>query len=268
MKNAMTNAMTSANNRPRVLVARKIFPEVIARLRLQLDVEDNPGDVVYSPAELIERLQGKQGVFLCGDRISADLLAACPDLRVAANMAVGYNNIDIAACNARGVLATNTPDVLTETTADFGFALMMATARRMAEGEHFLRRGEWNRWAYDMFTGSDVHGATLGILGMGRIGQAIARRGALGFGMKVIYHNRSRLTPAIEAQLGARRVAKTELLQACDHLMIVVPYSAESHHLVGAAELALMKPTATLTDRKSTRLNSSHGKLSRMPSSA
>ena len=248
MTNSMTSAMTSANHRPRVLVARKIFPEVIARLRLQLDVDDNPGDVVYSPAELIERLQGKQGVFLCGDRISADLLAACPDLRVAANMAVGYNNIDIAACNARGVLATNTPDVLTETTADFGFALMMATARRMAEGEHFLRRGEWNRWAYDMFTGRDVHGATLGILGMGRIGQAIARRGALGFGMKVIYHNRSRLTPEVEATLGARYVNKSELLAQADHLMLVLPYSAESHHTVGAAELAQMKPTATLTN--------------------
>ena len=146
------------------------------------------------------------------------------------------------------MLATNTPDVLTETTADFGFALMMATARRMAESEHFLRRGDWTRWAYDMFTGSDVHGATLGILGMGRIGQAIARRGALGFGMKVIYHNRSRLTADQEAPLGARYVDKATLLREADHLVLVLPYSASSHHAIGAAELAQMKPTATLTN--------------------
>jgi gluconate 2-dehydrogenase len=138
--------------------------------------------------------------------------------------------------------------VLTETTADFGFALMMATARRMAESEHFLRRGEWTRWAYDMFTGSDVHGATLGILGMGRIGQAIARRGALGFGMKVTYHNRSRLSPEQEAPLGARYVDKATLLREADHLVLVLPYSASSHHAIGAAELAQMKPTATLTN--------------------
>jgi len=138
--------------------------------------------------------------------------------------------------------------VLTETTADFGFALMMSAARRMAESEHFLRRGEWSKWAYDMFIGSDVHGATLGILGMGRIGQAIARRGALGFGMQVIYHNRSRLPADQEAPLGARYVDKATLLREADHLVIVVPYSAASHHAIGAAELALMKPSATLTN--------------------
>ena len=177
------------------------------------------------------------------------MLDANPQLRAVCNMAVGYNNIDVPACTARGVVATNTPDVLTQTTADFGFALMMAAARRMAESEHFLRRGEWNRWAYDMFTGSDIHGATLGILGMGRIGQAIAHRGAHGFGMKVIYHNRSRLSPTIEQGLnGARYVSKEELLRESDHLVIVVPYSASSHHAIGAAELAMMKPTATLTN--------------------
>jgi len=146
------------------------------------------------------------------------------------------------------VLVTNTPDVLTETTADFGFALMMAAARRMAESERFLRRGQWTKWSYDMLTGSDVHGATLGVLGMGRIGQAIARRGALGFGMRVIYHNRSPLEAGIEATLGARYVNKQALLREADHLVIVVPYSAASHHAVGAAELALMKATATLTN--------------------
>jgi glyoxylate/hydroxypyruvate/2-ketogluconate reductase len=125
---------------------------------------------------------------------------------------------------------------------------MMATARRIAESEHFLRRGEWTKWSVDLFAGADVHGATLGILGMGRIGQAIARRGAKGFGMPVVYHNRSRLDAAIEAELGARWLTKDELLAAADHLVIVVPYSAASHHLVGAAELKRMKPTATLTN--------------------
>ena len=204
---------------------------------------------MFSKRELIARLQGKAGAFTTGsERIDGEVLAACPQLRVVANMAVGYNNFDIPACTAAGVLATNTPDVLTETTADFGFALMMAAARRMAESERFLRRGEWTKWSYDMFTGSDVHGATLGILGMGRIGQAIARRGALGFGMKVIYHNRSRLAPELEAPLGARHVDKATLLREADHLVLVLPYSASSHHAIGAAELSQMKPTATLTN--------------------
>jgi gluconate 2-dehydrogenase len=236
-------------SRARVLVARAVFPQVLARLAEHFEVESNPTDTIYTPAQLTERLQGKAGAFTAGsDRIDATLLAACPQLRVVANMAVGYNNFDIAACTAAGVLATNTPDVLTETTADFAFALMMAAARRMAESEHFLRRGEWDRWAYDMFMGSDVHGATLGILGMGRIGQAIARRGALGFGMRVIYHNRSRLAPEQEAPIAARYVDKASLLQEADHLVVVLPYSAASHHSIGAAELAQMKPTATLTN--------------------
>ena len=234
---------------PSILIARAVFPEVIARLRQHFEVDTNDADDVWPQPELIRRLQGKAGLFITsGEKIDATLLAACPGLRAVCSMAVGYNNVDVPACTARGVLVSNAPDVLTETTADLGFALMMAAARRVTEGERFLRRGEWTKWSYDMLAGADVHGSVLGVLGMGRIGQAIARRGALGFGMKVIYHNRSRLTPAIEAQLGARHVAKAELLQACDHLMIVVPYSAESHHLVGAAELALMKPTATLTN--------------------
>jgi gluconate 2-dehydrogenase len=163
-------------------------------------------------------------------------------------MAVGYNNIDVAACTARGITVTNAPDVLTETTADFGVALMLAAARRITESEHYLRAGRWQRWAFDFFCGAEVHGTTLGILGMGRIGQAIARRGALGFGMKVIYHNRSRLAPELEAPIGARWVDKTTLLREADHLVLVVPYSKASHHAIGAAELALMKPTATLTN--------------------
>ena len=234
---------------PAVLVCRAVFPDIVDRLREHFEVETNEADVIWSPAELIQHLQGKAGVFITGTQpIDTALLTACPELRAVCSMAVGYNNVDLPACTARGVLVSNAPDVLTETTADFGFALMMATARRIAESEHFLRSGAWTKWSVDAFAGADVHGATLGVLGMGRIGQAIARRGALGFGMNVIYHNRSKLDAAIEAELGARWVDKDTLLRESDHLVIVVPYSAASHHLIGAAELARMKPSATLTN--------------------
>ena len=233
--------------RPKILVARAVFPETITRLETHFDVESNQADESWTRAQLIEKLQGKQGAFTTGsERIDAELLAACPDLKICANMAVGYNNFDVDAMTAHGVLATNAPGVLTETTADFGFALLMATARRITESEHFLRAGQWKKWSYDMFSGSDIHGSTLGIIGMGRIGQGIARRGAHGFGMKVVYHNRSRLDAATEAACGATYVGKEELLRTADHVVLVVPYSAASHHTIGAAELALMKPTATL----------------------
>ena len=232
---------------PKILIARAVFPQTIAKLQQHFEVETNQDDVLWSKAEFIARLQGKQGVFTTGgERIDAEVLAACPSLKICANMAVGYNNFDVPAMTAAGVQATNAPDVLTETTADFGFALLMATARRMAEAEHFLRAGLWTKWSYDMFAGADIHGSTLGIMGMGRIGQGIARRGAFGFGMNVIYHNRSRLDAATEADCKARYVSKEELLNTADHVMLVVPYSPASHHTIGAAELALMKPTATL----------------------
>jgi gluconate 2-dehydrogenase len=233
--------------RPAILVARAVFPETIERLSAHFDVESNPDDTVFGRDELIRRLQGKVGAFTTGsERIDAAVLAACPQLKIVANMAVGYNNFDVEAMTAAGVLTTNAPDVLTETTADFGFALLMATARRVTESEHFLRAGHWTRWSYDMFAGAEVHGSTLGILGMGRIGQGIARRGAFGFGMNVLYHNRSRLSPELEADCKARYVGKDELLRSADHLVLVLPYSAASHHSIGAAELAQMKPTATL----------------------
>jgi gluconate 2-dehydrogenase len=236
-------------SKPKILIARAIFPEVIARLEQHFEVESNQSDETWSPAQLIEHLRGKSGAFTTGgDRIDAQVLAACPELKICANMAVGYNNFDIDAMTAAGVLATNTPDVLTETTADFGFALLMATARRMTESEHYLRAGKWNKWSYDMFAGSDIHGSTLGIMGMGRIGQGIARRGAHGFGMKVIYYNRSRLDAALEAECKASYVGKDELLKTADHVVLVMPYSAATHHTIGAAELALMKPTATLVN--------------------
>jgi glyoxylate/hydroxypyruvate/2-ketogluconate reductase len=233
--------------KPKILIARAVFPEVIAKLEQYFEVESNPNDDIWTKTQFIEKLQGKHGVFTTGgERIDAEVLAACPDLKICANMAVGYNNFDVPAMTAAGVQATNAPDVLTETTADFGFALLMATARRVTESEHFLRAGKWTKWSYDMFAGSDIHGSTLGILGMGRIGQGIAKRGAHGFGMKVIYHNRSRLSTELEAQCKASYVSKEELLKTADHVMLVVPYSAESHHTIGAAELALMKPTANL----------------------
>ena len=239
--------MTPPSSKPRILVTRAIFPQVIDRLSEHFEVETNPADDLWDRAELLRRLQGKVGVFTTGvERMDAALLAQCPELKICANMTVGYNNFDLDAMTAAGVLGTNAPDVLTETTADFGFALLMATARRVTESEHFLRAGQWTRWSYDMFSGAEVHGSTLGILGMGRIGQAIARRGALGFGMQVIYHNRSPLSAALEQECKARYVSKQELLATADHLVLVVPYSAASHHSIGAPELALMKPTATL----------------------
>ena len=235
--------------KPKILIARAIFPEVIAKLAQYFEVTSNQADELWTPSQLIVQLQGMQGAFtMGGERIDAALLAACPELKICANMAVGYNNFDLDAMTAAGVLATNAPDVLTETTADFGFALLMATARRMAEAERFLRAGLWTRWSYDMLAGADIHGSTLGVIGMGRIGQGIAKRGAHGFGMKVIYHNRSRLDAVTEAQCKASYVSKEELLKTADHVILVLPYSAQAHHLIGVAELALMKPSATLVN--------------------
>ena len=239
--------MPTPPSRPRILVTRAIFPEVAQRLSEHFEVESNTADEDWSAEEIARRLQDKTGALTFGlERIDAPLLARCPALKICANMTVGYNNFDLVAMRAAGVLGTNAPDVLTETTADFGFALLMATARRVTESEHFLRAGKWTRWNYEMFSGAEVHGSTLGIIGMGRIGQAIARRAAFGFGMQVVYHNRSRLDAATEADCRASYVGKEELLKTADHVLLVVPYSAASHHTIGAAELALMKPTATL----------------------
>ncbi len=235
--------------KPHILVARAIFPEVLARLAEHFEVESNQEDEIYSQQQLTDRLQGKQGALITGSaRINEQVLAAVPGLRMVANMAVGYDNIDTAACERFQVLASNTPDVLNETTADFGWALMMATARRITEAEHWLRAGKWTKWRYDSFIGPDLHDSTLGIIGMGRIGQAIARR-ATGFNMQVLYHNRSRLAPELEqAANQAQFVSKEQLLRESDHVILVLPYSAATHHTIAGAELALMKPTATLTN--------------------
>jgi gluconate 2-dehydrogenase len=182
------------------------------------------------------------------ERIDAASLVNAKNLKIVANISVGYNNFDISAITAAGVMATNTPDVLTDTTADFGFALLMATARRITESERWIRDGKWDKWSIvNNPLGMDLHHSTIGIIGMGRIGQGIAKR-ALGFGMDVIYHNRSRLSEADEKVCGAQYVSKEELLRKADHVILVLPYSPESHHIIGAKEIALMKPTATLVN--------------------
>jgi len=231
---------------PRVVVSRRIFPALIAELQREFDVRANQDDIGWNAAELAAALGDADGALLtAGDRVDEALLAQCPRLKVVANIAVGINNLDLAACTRHGVLATNTPDVLNEATADHACALLLAAARRVGESERWLRAGLWKRWTFEMFTGAEVGGTTLGILGMGRIGRAIARR-ATGFSMPVIYHNRTRLPANLEG--GARHVALPDLLGESDHLVLVVPYSPEVHHLIDAAALAQMKPTAVLVN--------------------
>lgn len=239
----------AASARPRVLVARAAFPDILDKLDTVADVTRTPDDRIHSPDELRALLADKDGAFITNsERIDGALLDACPRLKVVSTMTVGVDHIDIAACKARGVTVTHAPDVLTETTADFGFALLLAAARRVSESERYLREGRWKRWNYEFFAGSDVHGTVLGIVGMGRIGQAIARRGALGFGMRVIYHNRSRLPAEVEQGCGGAYRALDTLLAEADHVVLVLPYSKQAHHLIGARELALMKPGATLVN--------------------
>ncbi len=235
--------------KPKLLVARPIFQSVIDSLSEKFEVTSNQSDQAWTPDAWQQAIASHDAALTTGsDPINTLVLGAQPRLKIAANMAVGFNNFDVSAMTTLGVIASNTPDVLTETTADFGFALIMATARRMTESEHYLRAGLWKQWRYDMFAGAEVHGSTLGILGMGRIGQAIARRGALGFGMKVLYHNRSPLDAATENECKATYVDKETLLKTADHLVLVLPYSAASHHSIGAKEIAQMKPTATLVN--------------------
>ncbi len=240
--------MNASSSRPRILVTRAVFPEHLERIATHFDAEANQSDVPIVAEDLASRLEGMDGL-LCasGDRVDTAVLADATKLRGVSTISVGTNHIDLAACHARGIVVTNTPDVLTETTADFGWALMMAAARRVTESEHWLRAGHWKRWSLDQFLGVDVHHATLAILGMGRIGQALARR-ASGFSMKVIYNNRSRLPEAIEEECRARYVSREALFAQADHLILVLPYTRDNHHTVGVAELASMKPTATLTN--------------------
>jgi len=232
--------------RPQVLVTREVFPETLDYLARHFEVEANPSDTPFTPEQLAERLAGKDGALITlTERIDAALLARCPKLRAVCNIAVGFNNIDLKACQARGVMATNTPGVLDDSTADFTWALILATARRVTEAEQYLRAGQWSGWKLKQFLGVDVHHATLGILGMGRIGQAVARR-ARGFDMNVLYHNTRRLSAEVEKNCHAAYVSMDELLARADILTVHTPYSPATHHLLGAEQFAKMKPGAIL----------------------
>lgn len=236
--------MTGMSTRPHLLITRRVFPEVIAALSQAFELHTNEEDRAWSAAELRARVAGVQALYAVAvDRIDASVVNAASHLRIIATGSVGTNHIDLAACRARGIPVTNTPEVLNEATADMAWALLMATARRVSEAERWLRAGHWQGWAWDQFLGADVFGATLGIVGMGRIGSAIARR-AQGFAMRIVYHNRS-VSPAAQA-LGAQYLALDELLAQSDHVVLILPYTPATHHCIGAAELARMKPGATL----------------------
>ncbi len=235
-------------SRPRIWVSQPLFDDLLAPLRDYADVVTTTDVAEHSPAQIAAALRDADGALVTlNERIDGAAIAQAQHLRAIANVGVGYNNLDVAALAGAGIAATNTPDVLTETTADFAWALLLATARRVTEAERWLRSGAWTQWSFDRLLGADVHGATLGILGMGRIGQAIARRAA-GFDMRVVYHNRSRVSDAIEAACRARWVSFDTLLASSDHLVLVLPYSASSHHVIDATALAAMKPTATLVN--------------------
>ena len=233
--------------KPGILVTRALFPEVIDRLAAHFEVDYHPEDRALPPDQLAARLAGKDGaITLLSDRIDAAALAGAPGLRALCNVAVGYNNYDLAAITAAGVMATNTPGVLDETTADAAWALLMASARRIVGADRWVRDGRWTGWKFhDDWLGSDVHQATLGILGMGRIGRAVAWRAA-GFSMRIIYHNRQPLAAEQERECNATWVSKEMLLREADFLVLMLPYSPAAHHIIGAAELAAMKPTAHL----------------------
>ncbi|TBR38880.1 MULTISPECIES: 2-hydroxyacid dehydrogenase [Dyella] len=233
----------------KIWVSRPLFPDVLARLAEHFDVDAEAIERKHSPEQVREKLLGVDAALLgLADRVNAQTLEGNERLRVVANLGVGYNNLDMPALTRGGVLACNTPDVLNESVADYAWALMLAAARRVGAAERWLRAGQWSGgMRFDDWLGVDVHGKTLGILGMGRIGQAIARR-ATGFDMPVIYHNRSRLPEAVERESRAVYVDKASLLRQSDHLILVLPYSRESHHAVGAAELGLMKRSAVLVN--------------------
>ena len=232
--------------KPKILVTREVFPETLAYLREHLEVEDNQSDNMLSAAELVARLAGKVGVMSSGsDKIDAELLAQVSHLKAVCNIGVGYNNVDVNAATQHNMMVTNTPGVLDETVADTAFAYVLATARRMTESEQFLRNGQWTKNTLTLMLGRDVHHATLGIVGMGRIGQAVARR-ARGFDMNVIYYNRNRVSAEIEKACSATYVSKQELMKQADFIVLLVPYTPENHHLIGATEIALMKSDAVL----------------------
>jgi len=231
---------------PRVFLTRALPPEAVRVLREGCDLAMNPDNRVLSKAELIAGARGCDGLLcLLTDTIDAEVLDIQPRLKVVSNYAVGYNNIDVAAATARGIPVTNTPGVLTETTADFTWALLMAVARRVVEGDRFTREGRFTQWEPLLLLGTDIYGKTLGLIGAGRIGQAVARR-ARGFDMRVLYTGPNALPASVEQELGMRKVSFEELLAQSDYVSVHAPYTAETHHLIGAAQLALMQPTSYL----------------------
>lgn len=232
--------------RKNIYVAREVFEEVLDFLAPRFEVHANQEDRVLTGEELAQVLVDKEGAMTTlTERIDEALLSRCPRLKAVCNIAVGYNNIDLTACTAHGVMATNTPGVLDDTTADFAWALILATARRLNEAEAYVRQGKWDKWKLKQFLGLDVHHAVLGIVGLGRIGRAVARRAA-GFEMEVFYYDVRRAAPEIEAACRASYVSKEELFRRADIVTIHVPYSRETHHTVGAREIALMKKAAIL----------------------
>ena len=240
--------MASLSPRPSILISRVLQEEAVARARSRAEVDLHEADRPLGRAELIARLKGRQGlVCLITDAIDAPLLAACPDLKVVANVAVGFNNIDVAEATKRGVVVTNTPDVLTETTADFAWTLLMATARRVVEADRYVREGKFTQWEFMLLLGGDIHGKTLGIIGFGRIGRAMARR-ARGFDMRVLYQDAVAADPATELELRATRTDTATLLRESDFVTLHTPLLAETQHLINAQSLKTMKKTAYLVN--------------------
>ena len=234
--------------KPKVLVSRKVFDEILALLAKQFDVESNQRDVPFTSVQLARKLQGKSGaIVLLTDIIDDRLLAQCPELRIVCNVAVGYNNIDVKAASRRGVMVCNTPGVLDDTTADFAWTLLMATARRVVESDKFFRTGKWKGWGLLQFTGYDIHHKTLGIVGFGRIGRGVARR-ARGFDMRVIYTDVQRVDEATEREYGVMCVDKRTLLRESDFVSLHIPLFPETRHYLSDPEFALMKKTAILVN--------------------
>jgi glyoxylate reductase len=234
--------------KPRVLVTQQISDESLASLKERFQVESNQKDVPVSAAQLLRKIKDKDAaITLITDVISDKVLAGAPRLKVVSNVAVGYNNFDVAAATRRGVMLTNTPGAMDDTTADFAWCLILATARRLTEADRLVRSGKWRRWRFMEFLGHDIYGKTIGICGFGRIGRGVARR-AMGFGMKVLYTSRSRADDADELEFGASYVDKETLLRESDVVSLHVPLFAETRHYIGAAELALMKRTAVLVN--------------------
>jgi len=234
--------------KPRVLVTREIPDEAVKRLKEHFAVDGNQKDLPVSPTRLLEKLKGKDGVItLSTDVINEAVLAKNPQLKIVSNVAVGYNNLDVAAATTRGVMMTNTPGVLDDTTADLTWGLILAAARGLANADRTVRSGRWKRWRMMEFLGQDIHGKTIGICGFGRIGRRVARR-AMGFDMKVLYASRTRAQESVEQEFRASYVDKRTLLRESDVVTLHLPLFPDTRHYIGAPELALMKKTAILVN--------------------